>query len=278
MPTFDTPQPIFATVDVGVGDVRIIASDRTDTVVEVRPRDPAKDSHVKVAEQTRIEYANGQLLVKGPKPGLFAIRSGAIDVLVELPTGSKLRGDSALGDFSCDGELGECRIKSAAGSIEVGHAGPLTVNTSSGKVTVDRAVGHTEVTGAGVLRIREIDGTAVIKNLNGDIWVGEATSDLRLNSANGNISVDRALATVGAKTANGNVRIGEVVRGSVVMETAYGELEIGIRAGTAALLDVRSSAGKVRNSLDAATGPAPTDETVKVRARTASGDILIHRS
>ena len=40
MPTFDTPEPISVTVEFGVGDLRIVASDRTDTMVEVRPSDP----------------------------------------------------------------------------------------------------------------------------------------------------------------------------------------------------------------------------------------------
>ena len=37
MPTFDTPEPISATIDLAVGDVRISAGDRLDTVVEVHP-------------------------------------------------------------------------------------------------------------------------------------------------------------------------------------------------------------------------------------------------
>ena len=37
MPTFDTPNPISVEVELGVGDIRIEASDRTETVVEVRP-------------------------------------------------------------------------------------------------------------------------------------------------------------------------------------------------------------------------------------------------
>ena len=36
MPTFETPDPISVTIDI-VGDARITASDRTDTVVTVRP-------------------------------------------------------------------------------------------------------------------------------------------------------------------------------------------------------------------------------------------------
>jgi hypothetical protein len=42
MPTFDTPEPISVTVEFGVGDLRIVASDRADTMVEVRPSDHAK--------------------------------------------------------------------------------------------------------------------------------------------------------------------------------------------------------------------------------------------
>src|SRR5438270_253977 len=124
----------------------------------------------------------------------------------------------------------------------------------------------------------ELRGPAVVKNLNGPIWIGLAADDLRCSSSNGEISFDRALGAVEAKTANGDVRVGEVVRGTVAVKTAYGRLEIGIREGTAALLDVSSSFGRVENSLQASEGPQPSDETVQLRARTSYGDILIHRS
>ena len=39
MPTFDTPGPISAVIDLVVGDARITASDRDDTTVEIRPSD-----------------------------------------------------------------------------------------------------------------------------------------------------------------------------------------------------------------------------------------------
>jgi hypothetical protein len=64
----------------------------------------------------------------------------------------------------------------------------------------------------------------------------------------------------------------------VSLQTAFGELEVGIREGTAALLDVRSQFGRVRSELDASDGPEASDETVEVRARTAHGDIVIRRS
>ena len=59
-----------------------------------------------------------------------------------------------------------------------------------------------------------------------------------VRSSNGAISVDRAGAGVDAKTSNGSIRIGEVARGSIVVGTPAGDLEIGIVEGTAARLAV----------------------------------------
>ncbi len=281
MPTFDTPEPISVAIDLVVGDARITASDRDDTVVQVRPGDGSHEADVRAAEQTRVEYAGGRLLVKAPKQrrlGLFG-RVGSIDVTIELPAGSEVQGDIAVGAFHCMGRLGECRFKTGAGDIRVDQTGALDLNTGIGAVVVDRATGSAEVsTGSGKVRLREVDGAVVIKNSNGDSWAGEVTGDLRVSAANGAISVDRAHAGVTANTANGDIRVGEVARGSAVLKTACGAIEIGIHAGTAARLDVYTQFGRVHNHMDAYDGPEPADETVDVRARTSYGDIVIRRS
>ena len=95
MPTFDTPQPISVTLDVGMGDIQVVASDRTDTVVDVRPSDPAKKSDVTAAEQTRVEYASGRLLVKAPKGWRVVVPRG--------------RGVDRRADRASDGITGERR-------------------------------------------------------------------------------------------------------------------------------------------------------------------------
>ena len=88
MQTFDTPEPISVTVELGVGDLRVVAGDRADTVVEVRPSDPAKKGDVTAAEQTRVEYSGGRLLIKAPKGWRhYTPRGGgdSVNVQVELP-------------------------------------------------------------------------------------------------------------------------------------------------------------------------------------------------
>ncbi len=281
MPTFDTPEPISVTLDLVVGDARIIAGDRDDTVVEVRPSDASHEPDVRTAEQTRVEYTAGRLLIKAPKHralGLFG-KAGSIDVTIDLPAGSHLQGDAAVATWRSAGRLGECRVKTATGDIQLDHTGTLDLNTGAGAIAVDRVAGNAEVTtGAGRVRLREIDGAAVIKNSNGDNWVGVVTGDLRVNAANGDISVGLANAGVTASTANGDVRIGEVARGSASLKSGFGQIEIGIRADTAARLDVHTKFGRVRNHMDVADSPEPSDETVEVSARTGYGDIAIRRS
>ena len=117
MKTFETPEPITATIDVVVGDVRIIAGDRRDTVVDVQPSDASNSEDVKAAELTRVEYDDGHLLVRAPRLRSWLPRGdgGSIAVTIELPAGSNVNGTGQLADFHCDGPLGECRIKTGMG-------------------------------------------------------------------------------------------------------------------------------------------------------------------
>jgi DUF4097 and DUF4098 domain-containing protein YvlB len=280
MPTFDTPETITATIDIGLGDLRITAGDTGETVVDVRASDASNAEDVKAAELTRVDYTSGQLLVKAPKLRAWLSRSGggSIDVTITLPAGSDVHGSLAAADFHGVGRFGDCRVKTGLGNIRLDEAGTLNLKSGAGDISVERVTSHAEITtGSGDLRVRELGADAVVKNSNGDTWVGTAAGDLRVNAANGGIAIDLAQANVIAKSANGDVRLGEVVRGSAVLETAIGDVEVGIREGTAAWLDVNARAGKVHNTLGAAEAPAQSAETVEVRARTSVGVITIRR-
>jgi DUF4097 and DUF4098 domain-containing protein YvlB len=280
MPTFDTPGPILTTIDIGSGHVFLSASDRADTVVDVRPSDESVVADVQVAEQTRVEMANGQVSVTAPKKTLRSLfgRPGSIDVVIELPTDSRIQA-KMWADVRSEGRLGESTFDTAAGSVRLDQTGRLKVRTAAGDVAVARSVGSSDVgTMSGKIRLGDVDGAAVVKTANGDITLGTVTGDVRVNTANGDITVDRALDALEAKTAYGSIRVGEVVRGSVSLQTAFGELELGVREGTAAWLDVSSDYGSVRSHLDETAAPGPSDEAVEVRARTRFGDIVIRRS
>ena len=281
MPTFDTPEPISATIELALGDVTIRAADRADTVVDVEPSDASDAEDRKAAELTRVEYANGRLLVRAPKARSWIPRrsGGSISVTIELPAGSHVRGSAGVADFHGDGPLGDCAITTGVGRIQLDEARTLTIKGGAGDVSVDYVPGHAEISMAsGDVRVRELGSGAVIKESNGDTWVGVAGGDLEVGKANGSVAVDLANGNVNAKTARGDLRIGEVARGAVVLETYLGDVEVGVREGTAAWLDVRATAGRVNNELDAADAPESSAETVEVRARTTVGDVVVRRA
>lgn len=281
MPSFDTPEPITADIEVHIGQVRINASDRADTVVEVRPADPSAEVSVQAAERTIVEFSGGRLLIRGPKPkGLAYLLNwrGAIDVTVDLPARSRVQAKGAA-DIVATGALGETILRSSTGDLHLEETGPLEAKTSTGDISVDWVNGPAEVTNStGRIRIGTIDGTGVVKSSTGDVDLGEATGDLQLKTATGDVTVGRALAGLTVKSAYGRIRIGAVVRGTVRLENGYGRVGIGIAEGTAAWLDLHSKNGMVRNTLTAAEGPETADEVVEVHAHTNYGDIDIHRS
>ncbi len=263
MPTFDTPSPITARIDLGVGSVRIRAADRAVTEVTVRPHDGGSSADLQAAGQATVDYTDGHLLVRttGRPRLLFLGSSGGVDVEVVLPEGSSVDVRTSAGDITCSGRLGTTALESRHGDIRLDTATGLRARTSSGGIT------------AGA-----VDGDAVAHTDYGDVRIGRTDGDARLRSSCGDVTVDRSAGSLLGSTSYGRVRVGEAVRGSLVLETAYGEVEAGIARGTAAWLDLQSASGSIRNELTAADGPDDATGTVELRARTAYGDILVRRA
>lgn len=280
MPTFDTPTAITASIDIVAGDILVVAGDRTDTVVEVRARNGSDQLDATTAAQTRVAYTDGRLTITSPKPPQlpFTRAVTCIDVTVELPTGSHVHGTTAHGNVRGEGRLGDCDLRTYHGDIGLQRTGSLRATTTSGRITVARVHGDAHVTGCGDVRLPDVGGAAYIKNMNGPTWIGQAAGDVHVNSANGDISIDRAGPQVLARTAHGRVRLGEVARGSATLQTASGGIEVGIRHGTVAWLDAKSSAGTIHNDLEVTGGPEGPRETAEIHARTWDGDIVVARA
>ena len=262
MPTFDTPQPITATVEIAAGAVRLVATERTDTVVEVRPRDESRPHDVKAAEQVRVDFSNGTLAVL-EQPRL----------LVPAPRSRRRRRRAAV------------RL-AAAGLRRLGAASPPTASTPTaswrrraatwplesarGKVKADTASGDVTVALA-------MD-SASVSTASGDVTLGELRGEAKFRAASGSLRVGRLEGSLNAQTASGDVTVAAAVKGDISVQTSSGEVGVGIAEGTAAQLDLRTRSGSVRNSLQPSDGPADGDETLVVHARTGSGDVVVQRA
>ena len=285
---FNTPSPIAVTLDLYVADVRFAVSDRADTIVEVRPSDPNKAADIKAAENTRVEYndATRTLSIVSRKPrsrfiNFSSKRPESIDVAIQLPTDSDVRGEADLGDFQADGVLGTVVFKTGFGAVHLAETGPLNLRSGFGAITVEGVSGSAQVhTGSGDIRVGAVDGTADVSTSNGKLRVGAVTGPANMKVSNGSVSVDRALSDITAESSNGEVRIGEVVRGKASATSKNGSVEVGVREGSAAWLELNTGVGRVYNELDSSDAPdadEPVDR-VEVHASTKLGDVTIRRA
>jgi DUF4097 and DUF4098 domain-containing protein YvlB len=262
MPTFHTPEPILAYVELVSGSVTLSASDRDDTVVEVRPHDPSRSSDVKAAEQARIDFRNGRLTVKTGKKYISIGRGGAVDIDIALPSGSRLETASVSGDVQADGALAECKLSTVSGD--------LRVDVVDGNFKSDSVSGD--------IVAQSVTGNVTVSTVSGDVTIDQLEGDVKFQAASGGIIIGRLRGIAKAQTASGSIVVTRAVNGALTAQSGSGEVEVGIPQGTAARLDLRTRSGVVTNALDEADGPAEDDETLVVQVHTGSGDIMVRRS
>jgi Putative adhesin len=275
MPTFATPVPIAATVEVAGAHVRVTASERTDTMVLVEPINPASPSDVKVAEKTKVYFAGGRLSVKTTKPGA---KRGSVAITIELPAGSGLAAYLAHSSVQVDGPLGRCELHMATGQVRLDRIDTLKANIASGEVAIGHIAGRADIDGGAFrMRIGGVEDAVALSNSGGQVWIGHASAGLDLGSASCDFDIDRAGGSITANTASGAIRIGRMTHGRAKLMNDSGNIEIGISEGAAASIDVNSERGAVHNYVSSQAEPGASDPKVAVFARTRHGDIIIQR-
>ncbi|OZE02724.1 hypothetical protein CH249_12015 [Rhodococcus sp. 05-2255-3B1] len=280
MPEFATPTPIDLAIDLQVGSIDVVATERADTVVTVTPTNPSKAVDRKGAENTKVDFDGERLTVIGPKARIsFFGPTESVEVKVELPQGSRLTAEVAAGGLRTVGDLGAVRIKSAMGPVEVDSAEDLWVRAGHGNATVSTALGNIDITADhGQIRLGTVVGDAVLKASHGSIMVRESGTELDAKLSYGDLDVEKSLGGVSAKTAYGSITLHEVTSGAIQVESGYGQVTVGVRRGVPAWLDLSSKDGHVRNELTPEGAPDETEESVTIRARTRYGDIAVRHS
>jgi DUF4097 and DUF4098 domain-containing protein YvlB len=216
MPKFATSAPITTVLEIPAGRVRFVAADRADTTVEVRPADPAKSRDVKVAEQTEVGYRDGVLRIEAPAKNQYFGSSGALEVVVELPAGSRVEAKAAAVELRGVGRLGDVTVDGVHGEAVFDEAAGLRLTVHAGDVSVGRLTGPAEITtGKGDIRIAEaVSGSVVLNTQAGDLSVGVAagvSASLDAGTTYGRIrnalknSEGTAALTIHATTAYGDI-------------------------------------------------------------------------
>ncbi|MFD3684772.1 DUF4097 family beta strand repeat-containing protein [Nocardiopsis sp. NPDC058631] len=176
MQKFDTPAPVSAVLDIPAGRIRFVAADRTDTTVEVLPADAAKGRDVKTAEQTGVEYGDGVLRIVTSAKNQLLGPTGAVEVTVQLPLGSRVEAKAASAEFRGVGRLGEVVFEGGQATVELDETAEARLTVLAGDVSVGRLGGPADISvQKGDIDISEaVRGEVVLRTESGGITVAVA--------------------------------------------------------------------------------------------------------
>ncbi|MEV5407898.1 hypothetical protein AB0K60_03525 [Thermopolyspora sp. NPDC052614] len=180
MPTFNTPEPIRATITVAAGEVAIVAGDRADTVVTVEPYDPAQPTDIEAVQEVDIGYTEADgLWVRQGHPWRYRYLGepppGTVSITVRLPTGSEVRGRAYLGTIRSEGLLGACEFSASSGRLQLAEiGGDLRARNRNGSILVQRADANVDAkTNVGNIVVGEVArGTVDLATDIGEVEVG----------------------------------------------------------------------------------------------------------
>ncbi|MFG3055303.1 DUF4097 family beta strand repeat-containing protein [Kitasatospora sp. NPDC048239] len=217
MQKFATPAPVTAVLDIPAGRIRLVAADRADTTVEVLPADTSRGRDVKAAEQVTVDYSGGLLRIDSPaaRNGILG-DSGAVEVTVRLPAGSRVEAKAASADLRGVGRLGDVTLELAHGSVELDETASSYLTLQAGDIRVGRLGGPAQITTQkGDITITEaVQGTVALRTAAGDLSVGAARGvSATLDAATAYGRIDNALRnaddtpalSIHATTAHGDI-------------------------------------------------------------------------
>lgn len=218
MQKFDTPATVTAVLDVPAGRIQLIAADRTDTTVEVRPVDAARSRDVKAAEEMKVGYGDGVLRIEAPEPKNRLLgHSGSVEITVQLPAGSRVEAKAASAELRGVGRLGDVTFEGAQGTVKLDETAHARLTLQAGDIQVGRLGGPAEIrTQKGDLRITEaVRGTVTLRTEYGEIQIGAARGvSATLDAGTGHGRIDNALMntdgaaaglSIHATTAHGDI-------------------------------------------------------------------------
>jgi hypothetical protein len=266
-------------IEIQVGRVDLVATDRKDVVVTVSPSNPGRSGDRSAAEGVRVDRAGAAVRIIGPvRLNLFG-PGDSVDVLVEVPVATMATVDVRYGSVNASGALADCRVNVPYGNVTLESATQLDLAVGHGEVRVARVAGNAELRlKSGLAQLGRIDGTLRLHGSNASVIIDSLGSSADIATSSGAVELERADGNVRVRSAYGMVRVGELVRGSARIEGSYGGVDLGVRRGASVWLDAVSQHGVVRTDLAASPGPTEDDETLELHVRTGYGDITIHRS
>ncbi|MGZ4447723.1 MAG: DUF4097 family beta strand repeat-containing protein [Nocardioides sp.] len=270
MPTyqFETPRPTGLYVEIGKGSVEVVATDTTETSVEVTGRG---------ADEVTVRQEGEEISVvaRHQRAG-FLSGDAHLDVRVTLPTDSDLAVKTGSASVTVDGSVASTQVKSGSGDVRLESVGQTLVETGSGDVRVDEARAELRVkSGSGDINIGHAASAVSVSTGSGDVEIGTTNGPAVVKTGSGDLRVVDAQTDVTLTTGSGDLVIGTARRGRFTAKGASTDVHVGIPAGVPVWTDLSTVSGAIRSDLRGAGEPAEGADHVELRAKTVSGDIVL---
>lgn len=260
---FETPGPVTVDLQVATGEIDVIVEDGPTTTVEITGYE--KDEVPRVACD-QIPGGGYRVSIEHKPKKFWGFRiafGGGLMIHLTVPEGTTIDGSSGSAKLEANGTLAALSFRTGSGDLEFRDV--------SGDVQLASASGDVEG--------RSVGGHLSFKGASGDVQIGSVAGGASVRSASGDISIGRLDGTALITVGSGDVELRQVGPGSVNARVISGDVHVGVREGLGVWLDVSSTSGDVRSTLDAGrkaeADHAPPE--LELTLNTVSGDIDVTR-
>lgn len=306
---FTASGPIDATLRNLRGDVVLRAEDGDAVRVELRPLDQAGRDLV---ERMRIDFDGARLTVDAPSDeprrvselftsgarsdgswtdqlldGLrgalqdFGSLRGQLDLIVVVPTGSRVVLHDGAGDLAVSGQLGRLEARTGAGDIalECGAAQETRLNTGSGDIAAGPTPGDlTATTGAGDIAVGPAEGAVTATTGTGDVILAPVAGPVSVTTGAGDVDLAQTSGEVSVTTSVGDIEVRRAASGRITARSGVGDVTVRVVPGTATRVELATGLGDRDVALDPADGAGAAERTLEIEAKTGKGDLKVLRA
>ncbi|PWW62506.1 DUF4097 family beta strand repeat-containing protein [Actinokineospora spheciospongiae] len=279
--TFTADGPVHVNVGTAAGRIEVRLTDGPDVHVEVRHAPESATPWSEGVSQV-LGWINGQLGEQGPTDtGAEAVRRTWVDftagtLTVRSPKAAPL-GAVPLG-VTVLAPLGS-RVTANGGAASVtvaGTADRVEVGTGAGSVNVERATGVVQANaGTGTVRVGSAGGGLRARTGAGDVEAGELGGPSTIVTGRGNVHLATVAADLRVRSGSGTITVADATAGRIELNTGSGALNVAVRRGTPAEVDVSTGVGTAVADLPLDTTAPAEAPALRVRGRSGTGDVAV---
>lgn len=207
-------------------------------------------------DKITVDYSGSTLAIRQPR----RIASGSVRVKAIIPVGSDVDVSVGAADVFVGAGCGDVAVQGGSGDVRVGDARRVRVAAASGDI-----------------RIASITEDVSVSGASGDVMVGDVGANLEVSVASGDVRVDRVGGSASVSTAAGDVRIRRFDGNAVEMRSLSGDIQIGLPSRIRVDADLKSMTGQI-SIPERDPSAAPPERSIRLEARTTTGDIRIERA